>query len=325
MWLFWTTAWLSSGRVTTLQLLVVTLLESSSTANHLRGAAVDNWAYVFKEDPIVSGLVSQSGNVFAFGQNSAELAAGNWYNVSKSLGCGSLGDTLPCMRTKNMTEILTASAKVPATKISAARSQPAFQGTIDDATIFSDYDVRTKEGNFARIPYLKGINDKESGFYRIATAAAGTELTQSVWDEFELESFTCSTAFQGYQRSAFDVPSYRYRYFGDWENLRLYLDSGAYHGADTDMVIGNSYGVSGIEPSKAEKQLTGWMQGAWGAFVRDSGNGLAEYGWPVYKQSEKTLAGLGLNDSGTPSFGLPSKYDVGCAALNLTYWVSGIL
>jgi cholinesterase len=48
--------------------------------------AVDYWSYAYVEDPIVSGLISHSGNVFSFPINSNELAEQHWYNASAYLG-----------------------------------------------------------------------------------------------------------------------------------------------------------------------------------------------------------------------------------------------
>lgn len=289
--------------------------------------AVDNWAYAFKDDPIVAGLISQSGNVFSFPLNSAELAASNWYNVSGQLGCGTSGNTVACMRSKSVSALLAAVAKVPAPPgNSVARSQPAFQSTVDNITIFADYTDRSNNGNFARIPYLQGMNDHESGYYRIPPYfRTGVLYPESVWTEFEMEDFTCPTAFEGYNRARHNVPTWRFRYFGDWDNLKLYPTSGAYHGSDVEMIIGNTYGVSGIPPSKAEVATTAYMQGAWSAFAHDPQAGLTKYGWPEYDQNAPTLARLAYNNSPAPSFVYPSIYDDACTGLNLTYYNANVL
>lgn len=67
--------------------------------------AVDYWSYAYINDPIVSGLISQSGNAFSFPLNDVELQTKNWYNVSGTVGCGTSGDTLSCMRKKNWTDM----------------------------------------------------------------------------------------------------------------------------------------------------------------------------------------------------------------------------
>ena len=256
--------------------------------------AVDNWAYAFQSDPIVSGLAAHSGNVFSFPINTASLAASNWHNVTTQLGCGSPAlnitseETLNCMRRVNVSAILAAAGRVPPPPgSSVTRSQPNFQATVDNMTIFSipTYTSRSLSGDFAPIPYLLGNTNYESGYYRVPARAQGNSPPESAWTQFQLESFTCPTAFQARSRAASDTPTWRFRYFGDWENLRLYEGSGAYHGSDLEMVVGNSEGVSGIPSGQQEKALTTLMQRAWAAFARDPVNGLVkEVGWERYNE-----------------------------------------
>lgn len=114
--------------------------------------AVDYWSYGYVKDPIVSGLISHSGNVFSFPINSNELAEQYWYNASAYLGCGSSGDVLPCMRSQNITAIKAAAGKVkPPPNTSQARSQPVFQPTPDNVTVFADYVPLSYGGQFASI------------------------------------------------------------------------------------------------------------------------------------------------------------------------------
>ena len=114
--------------------------------------AVDYWSYAYPKDPIVSGLISHSGNVFSFPVNSRQLAEKNWYNVSSSLGCGDTGDALSCMRKQDFHDIKAAALKVkPPPNTSVARSQPAFQPTPDEITVFKDYGPLSSNGEFARL------------------------------------------------------------------------------------------------------------------------------------------------------------------------------
>ena len=114
--------------------------------------AVDYWSYAYPEDPIVTGLISHSGNAFSFPINSRQLANKNWYNVSSSLGCGNQGDVLECMRSKDFLAIKAAALKVkPPPNTSVARSQPAFQPTPDGITVFEDYGPLSSDGKFAKL------------------------------------------------------------------------------------------------------------------------------------------------------------------------------
>lgn len=79
-----------------------------------------------------------------------------------------------------------------------------------------------------------------------------------------------------------NVAAWRYLYFGDWPNLRLYPGSGAYHGSELEMVFGTAQDVSGTPNTPAEDATSMYMMKAWVAFARDPENGLEQLGWPVY-------------------------------------------
>ncbi|KAH8728583.1 carboxylesterase-like protein [Phaeosphaeriaceae sp. PMI808] len=293
--------------------------------------AVGNWAYAFKNDPIVAGAMSHSGNVFSFPANDLKLAASNWYNVSGTLGCGTSGDTLSCMRLSNITfsAILAAIKRVPPPpNNSATRSRPAFQMTIDNKTAFavSEYKARLSSGNLARIPYFQIENEHESGFYRISALAQGRSPPESEWRLFEQSTFTCPMAVEAYGRANLGIPTYRARYQADWENLRLYNtpSSGAYHGVEINMVIGNSEGVSGIAPGAEAVELTKTMQSAWAAFVKDPANGMHTFGWPKYMAAEDTVVQIGSHSTSNVEFVSPKLYDAVCPGLGLDFWDDNI-
>ncbi|KAI0905634.1 alpha/beta-hydrolase [Ustulina deusta] len=300
----------------------ITIIGQSSGA-----VAVSNWAYAFKDNPIVAGMVSHSGSIFAFPLLDPDLAAENWNHVASTLGCGGSDSALACMRSENISfqSILSAVRAVPsAPGNSPTRSVPPFQATVDNATVFSvfEYVSRLRSVAFAPIPHFQIHGDHESGFYRISALAQGRSLPESEWEEFELESFTCATAAETYWRSRAGVPTYRARYMADWENLRLYdpPSSGAYHGVEVNMVTGNSESVSGIAPSPYEAKLTGIMQQAWAAFAADPARGLRRLGWPHYQAGGDSLVRLGVHTTPVVDVVSSGMYDNACPALNLSFW-----
>ncbi|GAP85500.2 putative carboxylesterase type b protein [Rosellinia necatrix] len=305
----------------------ITLVGQSSGA-----WAVSNWAYVFQDKPLVAGLISHSGSIFAFPLTDATVAAANWDMVASKLGCQDAESPLSCMRSDDISleAILSAASAVPAPPISTpARSVAPFQATIDDTTglSVSEYVSRLKAGNFAPIPHLQIHTDHESGYYRVSSfARLGVALPQSEWDKFELQTFTCATAAETYHKFKAGVPVYRARYFSDWDNLRLYEppSSGPYHGVDINMVIGNSEVVSGVAPSQAEQKLTELVQGAWAAFAANPSRGAEGLGWPTYQPSEETLVRVGIHTTPEIDFVLPSIYDQACSESNFSYWDSSI-
>jgi cholinesterase len=113
---------------------------------------VDYWSYAYRSDPIVSGLISHSGNALSFPLNAPNVTTSNWYNVSAQLGCGSSGDTLPCVRSKNWTEVKAAAAKVPQLAGgNVLRAVPAFYPVVDNVTVFENYTALSHEGRFAKL------------------------------------------------------------------------------------------------------------------------------------------------------------------------------
>ena len=82
---------------------------------------------------------------------------------------------------------------------------------------------------------------------------------------------------------------WRYRYFGEFENLELFPGSGTYHGSELEMVFGTAEDVSGLPNTKLEEKTIAYFMKAWAAFARDPRKGLLDtIGWPIYQNSSGT-------------------------------------
>ncbi|KAE9367006.1 cholinesterase [Stipitochalara longipes BDJ] len=273
-------------------------------------------AYAYPSDPIVAGYIMESGTPHSWTPLTPALAAQHWYNVSSTLGCGTSGNVLSCMQSKNVSSVLAAFAKVPADP-TAALNQPVFQPVEDNITVFHDYSALAAAGKFAKLPLLIGNNDHESGFYNISAFATGKSFNATQSNLFDLEAFTCATAIEAAARVAEGVPVWRYRYFGDFANLQLYPGSGTYHGAELDMVFGTAQDVSGLPNSAVENATIAYFQKAWAAFASNPTTGLSKLGWPTYKNSSaSTLVRLGYNGQTSASFVAPSTSDAQCPSLH---------
>lgn len=291
------------------------------------GASVDYVAFAWKDDPIVAGLISHSGTALSFNPNTKTYAESIFFNVSQTVGCGGPTDgaaaVVDCIRKVNASAILAAAAKVPPLPTTAL-AQATFHPTVDDELVFSDYEARARNGSFARIPYLLGNNDFEAGWYKLSAYTAKVNLSEPQWDLFIQRAFTCPTGAQARYRAQQLVPTWRYRYHGDWDNLRLYNStaglgprgSGAYHGSDIEMVFGTGQDVSLVANSVQENTVSAYMMGAWAAFARNPAQGLLDYGWPQYDPTSETLVELALNNSAAPQFVSPSLYDSSCPLNN---------
>ncbi|KAH8422568.1 uncharacterized protein LDX57_000321 [Aspergillus melleus] len=283
------------------------------------GASVDYYSYIWTEKPLVSGLISHSGTALSLKPNTAEESASYFYHVSKTLDCGDSSDdveeVVKCLRQQSYGDILKAVAKVPAAS-SPALPQPVFHPTVDNVTVFGDYAERSAAGKFAKLPYLVNNNDNEAGYYRVNAFAASLTLTDEDWNQFNLAAFTCPSDQAAKDRAANGVAVWHSRYFGDWDNMRLYPTSGAYHGVDIPMVFGNSADISAVSASKVEQEFSQYMASAWVAFARDPQKGLTKFGWPQYDAKKNTLIGLAHKNSVKAEFLNPSDFQEGCAALD---------
>lgn len=291
------------------------------------GAAVDYWAFAWRQDPIVAGLISHSGTSLSYNPNSAEYAQSIFFNVSQAIGCGvaveNATTVVDCMQQANATDVLAAAAKVPALP-TIALAQATFHPTVDNELVFPDYEAMALNGSFARIPYLLGNTHFEAGWYKLSAYAAKKNLSEAQWDLFNQRAFTCPTGAMARYRSQNHVPTWRYRYHGQWDNLRLYnataglgpRGSGAYHGSDIEMVFGTGPDVSLVNNSGQEDSVSVYMMRAWAAFARDPPTGLTSYGWPAYDPDGQILVQLALNNSAVASFANPSLYDSPCPEVN---------
>jgi len=166
---------------------------------------------------------------------------------------------------------------------------------------------------------LIGNNEHESGFYAIAAIATGKTFNTTQQVFFNLEAFTCAAAIEAANRAAQGVSVYRYRYFGDFANLRLFPGSGSYHGSELNMVFGTAEDVSGLPNNNSiEDSTIAYIQKAWAAFASNPATGLkTKLGWPLYKNTTAaTLVRLGFNNETKASFIAPSSSDAQCPALN---------
>ncbi|KAK0666755.1 putative lipase [Cercophora samala] len=244
--------------------------------------SVDYWAYAYKEDPIVQGLIAHSGTAFSFPANSEAVQDANFDTVVGLVNCSSFTNPIPCMRGVSWQTLLAAASSIkPGKSTSPLRGIPPFWPTPDKETVFSagEYVSLTRTGDFAHVPILLGSTDNEAGYYRVPAYAQNITPTVEEIASFHLESFTCPVLYQAKGREEKGVPAFVYRYFPDWENTRLYNGSGAYHGVDVHMVFGNSEVVSGIGMGEEQMGLMGWVQRVWGGFVADPVGGMEGVGW----------------------------------------------
>ena len=297
-------------------------------------ASVDYYSYAWVDDPIVAGFIPESGTVTSFNNPVPSNNTAAWFNVTENLGCGGasagIAATVACARTKTFQDILNA---IPVQE-GLASVLGEFGPTVDNKTVFSNYTELAAAGDFIKKPYFTGNNDYEAGLFKILAPG----ISDLGWAIFNLVTFTCPEADAAAARVAQGVPTWRYRYFGDFPNLRLTIDpdSGAYHGAEIPIVWETAPQVSGEANTPAETSISALLHGAWAAFAKSPDMGLssAPYNWPNYSPLGNaplllsrasillltadlgdTLIRLAYNNETQASFVFPVTYDIACPTL----------
>jgi carboxylesterase type B len=245
-----------------------------------------------------------------------------WYNVSSTIGCGSaMSDAtsvLSCMRTANSSLILAAVARLAATSSNTAALPNTFTPTIDSTVVFSDYPSRSLSGNFIKVPILMGNNDNEAGIFRVGDILSGNYYPPAYYNTFNLKKFVCPCANRANVSVYNKVSTWRYRWFGVYQNTNLTSspDSGAYHGSEIPIIFNTMpAGKGNVNSTLQETAVSSYMMGAWATFAKDPANGLESYqgGWPEYDPTESTLLRLSFNNTAGTFLAMPSEYDSECA------------
>ena len=122
----------------------------------------------------------------------------------------------------------------------------------------------------------------------------------------------------------FGVPAWVYRYMADWDNIRLYNGSGAWHTSELYMVFGTSEDATGIPPTEDEKTISRLFQKAWVAFANYPEQGLTnQLGWPKFDVEEDTLIRIASDNEPKVDFVNPSIYGAPCSTVTLGSLATG--
>ncbi|KAB8292920.1 hypothetical protein EYC80_007285 [Monilinia laxa] len=282
------------------------------------GLSVNYHAFAWPDDPIASASMSISG-VLNDKPNSPELSKSYWDQLALLVDCNDDVEEIvvKCMQELPYQTILEAIKKLPSMPTEFL-PQTQFLPTIDGEIVFSDYATRANTGRFAKLPYLVGNTNHESGYYAISAFAQNITLTQAEWDLHDLKRFTCAVSQSVSIRLKHHVPVYQYRFFDDFDNTRLYHSSGSYHLSDLHMRHGVGTDVSGIENTSEEDKLSRSMMRILISFAREPVGGLERLGW---KQAEiegnVILNALGYNNLPEALHVNPQIYNARCTSLGL--------
>lgn len=271
------------------------------------GVSVDDYSYAWPSDPIVHGLISQSGTSTGLGIRTEEQARQFWFNSSKALGCGDSTDkperVRDCMLTKPASEIVQHLSSVVNGEILIAYSP-----TVDDKVVFGNYTDRKA----ASLPMLIGNTDFEGGLFQLFSQEP---VPDGFWKENSQTLFGCPAAVRAAESVRQGNPTWRYRYFGEFPNMELSTNppSGAYHESEVRQLF-DTVDESAFCSTDQERALAKYIRGAWAAFAKDPRKGLIRYqdGWPMYDSRRKMLIRLGLNNTVGAHASSAGPYDLSC-------------
>ena len=256
--------------------------------------ATDGYVYAWKDDPIVEGVIADSGNAVLIDTQSVPPTNNTMFSLAASrLGCGNLSSTaeLDCMRRVPSSKIKEYLQKGPG-EGGAVDDSVSFGAIVDDLTIFSGYANLTAKGHFAKnVDILIGTNTDEGSsivpynFPGSETATSIPASLQGIADGFRL-SLQCATIQEARLRAQAGARSWQYLYGGNFTDISPRPWLGAYHTAELPLIFG-TLGLEGNVTS-LETKTSHSMQDLYLAFAEKAGSGLEEAGWSGVKGKVST-------------------------------------
>ncbi|CEI62143.1 hypothetical protein FVEN_g10352 [Fusarium venenatum] len=250
--------------------------------------AVDGYLFAWAKDPIVKGVIADSGNALAIERVIGDARNHTAFSVAaKSLGCGKLSpkEELECMRQvpeRNFKEYLQAEVG----QGGAADDGLSISVIADNITVFSNYTERLARNSFkypTDIPVLIGTNENEGAavvpykFPGFETATVLPDQLKPLAEGFRL-NLQCTTLKETRLRAEAGATTYQYIYAGNFTNISPLPWLGAYHTAELPLVFG-TYETEGPS-TKFERMVSKRMQDVYLKFASDPTRGLENDGWP---------------------------------------------
>ncbi|KAE8148624.1 cholinesterase [Aspergillus avenaceus] len=292
------------------------------------GVAADMLAFSYSNDPIAHAFIAMSGVASSYlsAAMQGKYPRNMWYKVSGLLKCGggkSGVATVPCMRSKSRDDVLAAIRPL-------GKQSPLapFWPVPDGKLVPEDFRIAGDTGRFARVPFLAGSAERESGLFFLIplmysqlteeqVAALPLRLIRPLGDILTLIAFTCPTAESVGFRRKYEVPVWRYRYYGgSYLNTRLGPAGSCWHASDVFVLFGTASSITGVPDSEHQSKAAAYMRKAWATFAKDPYNGLStRLRWPQFDHTTLSQAQLSLNQQTEASFILGRQTDGLCSVI----------
>ncbi|KAF5624570.1 triacylglycerol lipase V precursor [Fusarium sp. NRRL 52700] len=251
--------------------------------------ATDGYLFAWARDPIVKGVIADSGNALAIEASLGDAGNHTTFSIAaQQLGCGDLSPKkeLQCMRgvsDHKLKEYLQAELG----QGGAADDGLSFSLIPDNVTAFTNYTERitTDSSKFpANIPLLIGTNTNEGAAvipYNFPGYKTATEIPANlkpIANGFGL-NLQCTTLEENRLRSKAGARTFQYLYAGNFTNVSPLPWLGAYHTAELPLIFG-THDIEGPS-TKFERKVSERMQDLYLRFISDPVHGLEKDGWPV--------------------------------------------
>lgn len=188
---------------------------------------VDLYSFAYANDSIATGFgllsgIAQGGDP----PQTREVSASAWRNLAGNVGCPNATDSVEETRECMMKKDPAALQKPLYTDTFVTNGPPGFGPTADGSIMWDSYDSRAS----APGGYLVGNTDYEAGMF-LMYQPDWPDLT---WRTLNDMLFTCPSARRAKQAASAGHKAWRYRYFGDFPNMRVTNKppSGAWHGSE---------------------------------------------------------------------------------------------
>ncbi|KAJ5814938.1 hypothetical protein N7474_006715 [Penicillium riverlandense] len=259
-------------------------------------ASVSIYPYGYPKDPIVAGLIADSGGPNIVG--SPDTAQTNFTFLAGLVGCKGLNsdDEINCVR------------KIPAQDLENALSwysgndtapSISFTPVVDNKTTFANWTQQILEGKIATTPMIIGSNSNEgAGFVSFTPNGPGPAALASA-----TKIVSCGVSEEVKNRNGGDIPTYRYEYAGNFSNVSPLPWFGAYHSSELPLVFGTHYEYGGPSTS-FEWDVSYAMEALWLSFAENPTRGPARlaigdvaanptnssyFSWPRSQQSSSNM------------------------------------
>lgn len=265
----------------------------------------DYYGFAYPDDPIVTGLIMNSGTAFTPFFTVNDTTRSNFTFVADHVGCASLADDpdqqLSCMRNVDGDVINDFIANYSETD---GFPGLAFVPVEDDTLIFSNYTQRAVDGLQAKIvrpfqsspslislpfiqeltrlkPAIVGTNALDGLIFADFKAGDPNGPNATAGLEWDLVLFSCPATSTVRFRQQTGLTAFRYVYYGNFTNVSPAPWMGPYHGAELPILMGTHPNFRG-NSTPEEYATSNAFQDAYVAFASDPENGLAGQNWKPY-------------------------------------------